>query len=408
MAETDATIRKPAMPVTVRYRVIAPGANHVSAFRRAAAEYVEPLLELTAEIAAIPAPTGDESARADYVVQWWSSQQICGLGAPERDELHDVVTVLSGEKSGPAVLLAAHLDTVFPIDTEINVRREGELLHGAGIGDNSLGVAALLMLPRLLEAMNLKPAVPIVLAAPVGEEGLGNLRGMRAVMDRHSEIGGAIAIEGHNLGRVTYAAVGSKRSKVTVTGPGGHSWGDFGRPSAIHSLARLLSNLTTVAIPHEPKTTFNVGMIEGGLSINTIAPRASMLIDLRSIDAGVLEMVADEMESKIREFKSPGISVELEVLGERPAGSVTEDSAIVNIARQSLSALGITPTLDASSTDANIPISRGIPAVCLGLTSGGNVHRLDEYIHIAPVADGFAQLAMTAVGLANHLAVEIT
>ncbi|HEV2106739.1 MAG TPA: M20/M25/M40 family metallo-hydrolase [Thermomicrobiales bacterium] len=384
--------------------MIAPRADQVTAFRRAAAEHLEALLDLTAQVATIPAPTGNEAARAAFVMDWWSNLRLPGLGAPAIDELHDVVAEVSGRKRGPAVLLAAHLDTVFPIDTALNVRRDADRLHGAGIGDNSLGVAALLMVPRLLYSMNLTPGVPIVLAAPVGEEGLGNLRGMRAVMDRCPDVGGAIAIEGHNLGRVTYAAVGSKRLRVVTTGPGGHSWGDYGRPSAIHVLARLIAELTSVPIPHEPKTSFNVGIIEGGISINTIAPSASMLVDLRSIDANALAEVASEVERIINGFRCPEISVQFQVLGERPAGSVGEDAAIVDIAKRSLTALGITPALDASSTDANIPISRGIPAICLGLTSGGNVHRPDEYVDIAPVADGFAQLAMTTVNLANHLA----
>lgn len=394
----------PSSEQSTRYRVTAFRAEQASDFRRAASELVEDVVQLAMDIASIPAPTGNEEARSAFVARWLKDTAFPGLVNVETDKLHSVSAVLKGRTSGRPLVLAAHLDTVFAADTTLNVRRDGDRVHGAGIGDNSLGTAALLLLPRLLDAMGISVGVPVILAAPVGEEGLGNLRGMREVMSRYRNAGAAIAIEGHNVGRITATAVGSKRFRVTVEGPGGHSWGDYGRENAIHVLARIATALADVSIPHEPKTTFNIGMIEGGISINTIAPAASMLVDLRSVSEDALRHSATLMERRIDEVVAPDISVAIDVLGERPAGTTAVSEPIVRFARQALKSLGMSPLLDASSTDANIPISMGIPAICLGLTTGGNVHRADEFINVEPLADGFAQLAMVTAAVADHIA----
>lgn len=381
-----------------------PQDKQAAVFRRAAEALVDDVIQLAADLASIPSPTGDEGRRARFVADWWKTHGPSGLADPTIDDMQNVVAELNGRTNERPIVLAAHLDTVFAHDTPLNVRRDGDVVRGAGIGDNSLGTAALLMLPRLLHDIEISPAVSLVLAAPVGEEGLGNLRGMREVMSRYRHAGGAIAIEGHNVGRITATAVGSRRFRVTVTGPGGHSWGNYGRPSAIHVLGQIISRLADFSIPREPKTTFNVGHVDGGISINTIAPVSSMLVDLRSVDASILAGLSEQMEKQIRQFSNSEVGIEIELLGERPAGSVSQTSAIVEIAQSSLRALGLVPSLDASSTDANVPISMGIPAVCLGLTTGGNVHRPDEYIDVPPLAAGLAQLAMVAVNFADHLA----
>jgi acetylornithine deacetylase/succinyl-diaminopimelate desuccinylase-like protein len=259
-------------------------------------------------------------------------------------------------------------------------------------------------LPRLFERIGVRPATDIVLALTVGEEGLGNLRGMRAVVDAHPSIGAAVAVEGHNLGRVTHVAVGSRRLRVRVEGPGGHSWGDFGQPSAIHTLARIVAELDAIPTTSSPKTTLNVGLIEGGVSVNTIAPSASFVLDMRSTDEGSLRRLSDKVARVVHAFNRGGVRTSIEVLGERPAGVVPLGSRIVQVATSALSALGVNAICDASSTDANIPISRGVPAVCLGLTAGGNVHRIDEYIDIGQVPQGMAQLAVVALALAEEIA----
>lgn len=387
-------------PFAHRPGTAAVPAARLAAVQRAAADTTARMLDFTAQIAAIPAPTGDEGDRSRAVADLFAAEGI------ERsiDALGDVVATVPGARpGGPAVLFAAHLDTVFARGTPLPIRRDGDRLHGPGVGDNSLGVAALVALPGLLRAAGLVPAVDLLLTGNVGEEGLGNLRGMRAVMDHHPRVGAAVAVEGHNLGRVTHVAVGSRRLRVVASGPGGHSWGDFGRPSAVHALGRVIADLAALPLPRTPKTTLNVGVVEGGVSVNSIAPTASCLVDLRSVDATALGRLAERVERTIVSARD-GVSVTSELLGERPAGVIPLDSPIVRLASATLSALGVETAYDASSTDANVPIARGIPAVCVGLTTGGNVHREDEYIDTPPLGAGLAQIALLALGLADALA----
>jgi len=364
---------------------------------------VEPLvpqvLELTTEIAQVAAPTGEEMARSRHVTNLLPR---LGLTEKETDELGNVVATLRGRRSdGPAVLLAAHLDTVFPATTVLDVRHENGRLHGPGVGDNSLGIAAMLMLPRIFHAVGVEPAVDVLLAANIGEEGLGNLRGMRAVMDAHPRIAAAVAVEGHNVGRVTHIAVGSRRLRVVFHGPGGHSWGDAGRPSAVHVLAQIVSELSSLPLPRSPKVSLNVGTFQGGVSVNTIAPTATCLVDLRSVDDAALRRLTERVERIIGSANRGGVRVEVDVMGDRPAGVVSLDSEIVQMATAILGALRVDVAFDASSTDANIPISKGIPSVCIGLSRGGNVHRVDEYIEIELISTGLAQLALLSLALAD-------
>jgi tripeptide aminopeptidase len=224
------------------------------------------------------------------------------------------------------------------------------------------------------------------------------------VLGSRPDIGAVVALEGHNLGRVTHVAVGSRRFRITVTGPGGHSWGDFGRPNAIHGLSKLIAELDAIPLPRSPKTTLNVGMIDGGVSVNTIAPEASCLLDLRSIDESALRRLSDRVTRLVdRSNRGDAVVYAAESIGERPAGVVAADSQIVQIAANTLATLGLEPSFDASSTDANVPIAAGIPAVCIGLTTGGNVHRVDEFIDLEPVAKGVAQLALLTLAIAESL-----
>lgn len=381
-----------------------PPAARLAAVRAAAEQSVPRVIDLTARIAAVPAPTDDEALRSRLVADLFRE-----AGVPfKADELGDIVATLAAGDAAPptrsSLLLAAHLDTVFPAGTPLSIERDGDRLHGPGVGDNSLGVAALLALPALLAAARQSPAAPVLLVANVGEEGLGNLRGMRAVLDARSDVGAVVAVEGHNLGRVTHVAVGSRRIRIVVRGPGGHSWGDHGRPSAVHALARLIADLDALPLTGKPKTTLNVGLIDGGVSVNTIAPIASCLVDLRSVDPAALARLGQRVDRAIERANRDGVSVATEELGQRPAGVVPLDAPIVRQATATLAALGVETVYDASSTDANAAIGRGIPALCIGLTSGGNAHRADEFIDIPPVATGLAQLALLTLGLADELA----
>lgn len=360
----------------------------------------EPIAELTLRLSAIPAPTNDEGERASALA---SILRDAGLDDVTVDDLDDVTGRIRGRRSDRAVLLAAHTDTVFPRSVDVTPRREGDRLFGPGIGDNTISIATVVVLKSLLDRLGIVPDVDIIVTGNVGEEGLGDLRGMRAVMDANPEIGAAVAVEGHALGRITHQGVGSRRLEVTLTGPGGHSWGDFGRPSAIHAAAKLVAQLDAIPLPAEPKTTLNVGILTGGISVNTIAPDARMVIDMRSLDQDALERLVREAERRIAAARTNDITVDSKVVGDRPAGRLPEDQGLVPIARASLELLDIDPTLDASSTDANIPISRRIPAVCIGVASGGHAHREDEYIDLELVPTGVTQLAMVTLEAARLL-----
>jgi acetylornithine deacetylase/succinyl-diaminopimelate desuccinylase-like protein len=381
--------------------VSSPEIQQLSRVRAIASSFVEPIVELTSEIAAVPAPTNDEGERAAFVFQ--KLQQL-GYDDVRIDDLHNVTGRVRGKDSSTCLLLAGHLDTVFPRDVPLTVRREGDVLAGPGIGDNSVSVAAVALVAQALDRLGIVPAVDLVVTGNVGEEGLGDLRGMRAVVDSLPEIGGAIAVEGHSLGRITHRAVGSRRLRVTVTGPGGHSWGAAGLPSAIHHLARLVAHLDDIPLSANPKTSFNAGIFQGGISVNTIAPEAVAVLDMRSTSADALRELVGHVEDVLAMPAPPGITVTVDVVGDRPAGELPADAGLVPIATEVLKELGFEVALDASSTDANIPISRGIPSICIGLTTGGNVHRVDEYIHISPLAQGFAQLLLTTIRSAEAIA----
>jgi tripeptide aminopeptidase len=386
--------------------VILASPERIEAVRAAAYAVTPDVLDLTALISAVPSPTGEETAKSLLVERLFAT---AGLAA-ERDAIGDVVGVIPGQLGSrpgmPRLVIAAHIDTVFPIATPLEVKRSADRLSGPGVGDNSVAVAAAIKLADLLRIAGEVPAVDVLLTGNVGEEGLGNLRGIREVLASRSDIGAVVALEGHNLGRVTHVAVGSRRFRITVKGPGGHSWGDFGRPNAIHGLSRLIAELDAIPLPRSPKTTLNVGMISGGVSVNTIAPEASCLLDLRSIDESALRRLSDRVTRLVeRSNRGDAVVYAAESIGERPAGVVSADSPIVQIAAGTLSALGLEPSFDASSTDANVAIAAGIPAVCIGLTTGGNVHRTDEFIDLEPVSKGVTQLALLTLALAESLSV---
>ncbi len=360
--------------------------------RAAAADRVAFVADLAMRICAVPAPSGLEAERARFV-----AQLLRDVGyAADVDEIGNVYA-RRGDRGGQLLMLAAHTDTVFPASTPITVSRENGRLGGPGIGDNSLGVAAMIGVLTTLDDLGMETEHDILAVATVGEEGLGNLRGVREAVRRYQdELAGVIAVEGHNVGRITHAAVGSVRWKVTVRGPGGHSWGAFGKPSAIHGLGRIIAGIGALEVPATPKTTYNVGVIDGGTSVNTIAPSASALIDMRSVDAGALRRLVDQVGQIVSSAAGDGLDVEVEVLGERPAGAIPVDHPFVRQSGDVLRALGMDPVFEASSTDANIPISLGIPAVCVGISRGSGGHTVNETIEVGPIADGLAQLVLLA------------
>ena len=362
--------------------------------RAAAQTHIEAIASLTWRICAVAAPTGQEFERARFVASLWQERGY----TPEIDAVGNVyVRRVGSARNAPILMLMAHTDTVFPASTPIVIKREGDTLHGPGISDNSVSVATMLHTFDLLDELKIGTATDIVAVANVGEEGLGNLLGARTAIERYrSDLGAVIVIDG-GLGHITYGAVGSKRWRIIVRGPGGHSYGSFGTPSAIHGLGRIIAALADIQVPQKPKTTFNVGMIEGGTSVNTIASEASALLDLRSTDVEALNWLAEEARKIIEQRAGPGLRVEIAVLGERPAGERSLSDPLVLLAGQVLQWLGMEPHYGSSSTDANIPISLNIPSVCIGVTHGEHAHTLQEFFHIPPLGTGLAQVGRICI-----------
>jgi acetylornithine deacetylase/succinyl-diaminopimelate desuccinylase-like protein len=377
--------------------------------RAALADYRARLDEIVAQIVAIQqvaAPTFDEGRRAEYMTAQF---RAAGVVEVECDGLHNVYARLPGRDANrPPLVVSAHLDTVFPVTTDLSTRREGALLYGPGIGDNSTGLAGLLVLAQTLVGRRLTHAADIHLVANVGEEGLGDLRGMRAVVERFGGRATYVVVEGGLFGQLTHQAIGVRRYRIEVTAPGGHSWGGFGAASAIHVLGHLIAALDRLEVPATPKTTYNVGIIEGGTSINTIANAARLWLDLRSEAPEELERLVAQVQALLSDVSSmhataeDGVRLVAEQVGNRPAGAVGRDTPIVAYADAALRAVGY-PDVHyiVSSTDANVPLSRGYEAVCLGLTHSGNSHRPDEYIDITHLPDGLGQLLLVALAAAN-------
>ena len=355
----------------------------------------EQLLEETLRVCHIPAPTFDEAERAVYVAE---RMRTIALSDVQVDDIHNVSGVLQCGSVGPTTLVVAHLDTVFPRATPLQVRRTKQRLYGPGIGDNSLAVAAMLNVAAGMQRFRPGAAGRIIFAASVGEEGLGNLRGIRQLMQTWgSDLDTVIALEGHGVDEIRHAGIGSTRLKVSFSGPGGHSWGAFGTPSAVHAMGTVIHKLSQFKTSNNPRTTFNVGIVEGGASVNTIAPRATMLVDLRSVSARHLAQLESRVSHLLEDVgHHTGVAVESTVVGRRPAASLPVShplcKGIVNIRKR----LRMRPPIfSASSTDANLPLSLGVPAVCLGVTRGGLAHTVKEYIECSPILGGVKQLFLT-------------
>lgn len=351
-------------------------------------------------IQCIPAPTFAEEQRAAYVAGAFRS---LGLAQVETDELHNVYGLLPGRnRSTPAIMVAAHTDTVFPYDTDLATRRDGDLIYGPGLGDNSMGVAGMLALIEALRRANITPECDLWIVAPVGEEGLGNLVGMRAAFARlKPHVGAVINVEGLAFGHVYHAGIAVRRLKITARTSGGHSWLHFGRPSAIHALIELGGKIIARQPVPSPRTTYNIGLIEGGQSINSIATEAAFWLDMRSEATGTLAAFEQSVRADIASLTTDEVKFGVEVVGDRPAGSIPTDHPLVLLALDALARVGVRGTLETGSTDGNVPLSEGCPTVTVGITRGGNAHRIDEYIETGAVAAGIRQLVMLTLAAAS-------
>ncbi|NYF80368.1 M20/M25/M40 family metallo-hydrolase [Granulicella arctica] len=342
------------------------------------------------EMTAIPAPPFGEAARAAWFLERF---EALGLSNVHLDEAGNALGELAGagtDKSGPCVLLSAHLDTVFPAGTDcMPVEADGRL-YGPGICDNAAGLTGLLAIGAALRFANITPPIPILFAANVGEEGEGDLRGMKYLFGQgvyRTRIAAAIALEGSGTSAVVTRALGSKRFRLSVTGPGGHSWSDAGVPNPILILSRALAAFDEIPLPETPRTTLNVGMISGGTSVNSIPESATALLDLRSSDREQLLTTESRLREVFTELllqlpnlngSSPQIS--LETIGDRPAAALPDDSSLLQTIRAVDRHLMLKTELRIGSTDANLPLSLGLPAVAMGTGgTGGGIHTLQEW-----------------------------
>jgi len=360
------------------------------------------LLDLAIAIQQIPSPTFHEAKRAEFVRARFMEE---GLQDVEIDRVGNVYARLGTAQADATrvcrpLIVSAHLDTVFASNVDLSIQREPERILGPGLGDNSLGVAGLFALLWAIRARNLRLPGDLWLVANVCEEGLGNLRGMQALVERFegkksAQPSGALAylvLEGMSLGQIYQRGLGVHRYRLTVRTAGGHSWHDYGQPSAVHELAALSTRITSLAPPSSPRTTLNVGVISGGSSVNTIAAEAMLELDLRSESAAALDALVKQVEEISCSVQKPGVMIELETIGERPSGSLPVEHRLVRHAQECLQEVGIMPHLNIGSTDANLPLSLGLPCVTIGLTNGGGAHTIHEFINIAPLEKGVEQL----------------
>lgn len=342
----------------------------------------------------VAAPPFKESERAKLFAQMLRES---GLQGVEIDPEGNVLGLRKGTGSGPLVAIAAHLDTVFPEGTDVRVKREGNRLLGPGVGDNSRSLAVLLSIIRALDEAKVQTAGDILFIGDVGEEGPGDLRGMRYLFQKgryKDRIRMFVSVDGAGSGSdIVNGALGSRRYHVVFRGPGGHSYGAFGLVNPTYAMAKAIDRLSKISVPATPRTTYNVGVVGGGTSVNSIPNEVWMDVDLRSESPQQLHKLADEFikqmnsaaddENRARSTNQGKISVEAKVIGERPSGITAVDSPIVKLAAAAVNKFGFSPTYSVGSTDSNLPISLGVPAITVDSGgSGGRAHALDEWINV--------------------------
>jgi len=350
---------------------------------------VEEVVERTVAVASLPAPTGEEERRAELVAGWWREDGF----EVERDAAGNCWAV-ARPGAGPALVLAAHLDTVFPRQVEHRVERRPGLLAGPSVGDDSVALAALGAVGRLLGSAG---SLPVLLLATVGEEGTGNLAGARhALAEPPCEIAAFVAVEGNYLGRIATVGVGSRRLQVAVSGPGGHAWEQSQAPSALHEAARLVHELS--GLPTEAGvTSCNIGRFAGGEAINARSRLASFDLDVRGADEPALSGLWRAVEEVLGGPLAPGLSLETVDLGRRPAGRLDPAHPLLAAAHAALAAHGIAGRETAASTDANAAHAAGVPALALGVTRGSGEHTPEEWIETGPIGEGLLVLVDTVL-----------
>ncbi len=344
-----------------------------------------------AEMARIPAPPFGEAARGQWLAEKFRE---LGLDDVRIDEAGNVLGVHPGQ-AGPYVALSAHIDTVFPLDTPLDIRQESSKLLGPGVSDNGAGVIAMLAVAGVLQATAIHPGNPLLFIGNVGEEGEGDLRGMRHIFSQPrwlDSIAYNVILDGAGTDVIVAEALGSRRFEVVVRGPGGHSWSDYGVPNPIVILARAIEAFSRASIPQNPKTSTNIGVINGGTSVNSIPEAASMRVDIRSTSMDEIERLEralrlaldhsmeTERESQGFAARHSAVSAEIVMIGNRPSGELPADARILRVIRAVDKHLNNSAQVQRASTDANIPLSLGREAVALGGGGhGGGAHTLQEW-----------------------------
>jgi acetylornithine deacetylase/succinyl-diaminopimelate desuccinylase-like protein len=366
-------------------------------------------LDLQARLCEIPAPPFQEAVRGQELKRLF---QELGLRDVRVDAAGNVIGVRPGKAARPNLVFAAHLDTVFPPGTNVKVTREGATLKAPGIGDDCRGLAVMLAVIRALNEARVETPGSITFVADVGEEGLGNLRGMKGLFfdSLKGQIDSFISVDGTGLG-ITHIGVGSNRYKVTFKGPGGHSYGAFGMANPIQAMGRAIAKIDALEVPRQPKTTFNVGRVGGGTSINAIPFEAWMEVDMRSSDPAVLKDLDMRFNAAIQQavaeensrWNNRGpVSASAELVGVRPAGETGRDSPIVQTALAVSRALRLEESLHEGSTDSNVPMNLKIPAITIGGGgTGTGAHSLGETVDSTDSWHGTQRALLLAVALAR-------
>jgi tripeptide aminopeptidase len=377
----------PGSPVDSAYAAILTNAKVIKTLEDIKADDARTFAEQK-RITEIPAPPYKEKVRAEYYLK---RLQELGFEDARTDSEGNVMALRKGSGGGrPKLVVSAHLDTVFPEGTDVSVKEKDGIILAPGIGDDSRGLAALLSLIKSINANDVATVGDIMFVGTVGEEELGNLRGVKALFRDHTDIDGFISIDGLGITRVVNQGTGSHRYEMIFRGPGGHSFQEFGLPSAIHAMGRAIAKISELQTPAEPKTTFTVGTAAGGTSVNAIASEARMAVDMRSnsteellkLEARLLDLVKQAVTEENARWKTDKMTVEIKLIGDRPAGIVALDSPIVQATQRAVSAITRVPhvTFAGSSTDSNLAMSLGIPAVTIGGGGeGGNWHSRNEW-----------------------------
>lgn len=351
----------------------------------------EATLSTQIELSEIPAPPFQETVRGLRLAELF---RAAGLLDVRSDEVGNVLGAARGDRDTPPLVVSAHLDTVFPEGTDVSVTREGDLLKGPGISDDARGLACLLAVARALHDTGLQTRHPVLFVGTVGEEGVGDLRGVKHLFRRGGDgehASAFISLDGAGLDRIVVRGLGSRRYRVSVRGPGGHSWVDWGTPNPLHVLQRIGVRLDAIPLSEDPLATLTLARTGGGTSINAIPQEAWVEIDTRCSESRYLDDLQTDIRAIVDEEvrREGGLRAEIEVVGDRPGGHTAEAEAIVQAAIEATRDRGRVPRLALSSTDANVPMALGIPALTLGCGGdAGSAHTSDEWYRNVDGADG--------------------